>query len=490
MASTQRHTYKWWLAAGLQLLLLAALCGCSASEVAWTDDEAETLELSFTLSVGQTDGATRAGSTWGDSYEAEESDYDDAVDPERVTVFIVDAKGKAVTRVDDLVKIYLPGLGYQYYAQLPRSLFTAGETYRCMVTANCTPAADYDATSALTYDTSALPASTTATHYVPMWGVQSFTPGGTDLQEAVGSIRMLKAAAKCRLSLTSALCKAGYKFKSAKLHYYNRQGDVLPVGYNAVSETRELSFVSTNKLYCFNPTSSTRTNDSLTFHAEPGVDGESQIVYFPEVTNTAQLPTYITLTIEDKDGYTSDYEVEFKNYTTEALVEDLMRNNVYDFVINGFTHGLSLKLTVSDWVEEAETWDFTDHILVAKTLEWDPETCSAVDTKDQAVTVLKDVAAEGRFCLTSPEGALWVATVTPTTYFGFETGEVDADGNPVTASTITGTIDRKEAVIRIRALTSGSTTQNEAKLTFYVYYKDGTTRLVEELSGWEIIQPL
>jgi hypothetical protein len=106
------------------------------------------------------------------------------------------------------------------------------------------------------------------------------------------------------------------------------------------------------------------------------------------------------------------------------------------------------------------------------------------------VTVLKDVAAEGRFCLTSPEGALWVATVTPTTYFGFETGEVDADGNPVTASTITGTIDRKEAVIRLRALTSGSTTQNEAKLTFYVYYKDGTTRLVEELSGWEIIQPL
>jgi hypothetical protein len=40
------------------------------------------------------------------------------------------------------------------------------------------------------------------------------------------------------------------------------------------------------------------------------------------------------------------------------------------------------------------------------------------------------------------------------------------------------------------ATSTDNTRQNQATLTIYVRYKEGTTRKVEELSGWVVIQTI
>jgi hypothetical protein len=67
---------------------------------------------------------------------------------------------------------------------------------------------------------------------------------------------------------------------------------------------------------------------------------------------------------------------------------------------------------------------------------------------------------------------------------------VDEEGNEL-GNTVSGEVSSTGVSrIRIKAMRENNTVQHQATLTFYIEYKDGTTRKVDDLSGWTVIQTI
>lgn len=482
------------------LTLLCSLCfvatGCLHDVDALSLDEAsETLTLTFTLTVeGDGSASTRASGRnymWGEEYDSEATAYDDVVDCDSLQVAIIDSENRLVTRVSDLKSFQSSTRAYQYYGVISRALLQTGATYRCMVWANCdsVDCSNLDA-QAPVFSMSDLPNDTSLTDFpLPMWGVKSFTVAAGEDAEDLGDIWLLKAAAKCRVRLCQALRQSGYVLSNLRLHRYNDTGNILPGNWRLANATTQLGFVRGSELYGFNPVES-RVDTTVAFLAEPNATDSSQIVYFPECQNSYAAPIYITLDVIDRNSDTTSYKIDFKDFSKNELLADLGRNHLYDFEITGFNRGLEVKLYADDWEEVEEEWDFTDQISGNLALTWNADSCQHINEENQKITLLKGVAATATFSIQSPVGATWIATLTPSDSFVFLTE--DAEGNVQQSATADGDIiaEGPLSTLRILATSTDNTRQNQATLTIYVRYKEGTTRKVEELSGWVVIQTI
>ncbi len=477
------------------LLTFAALLGLAACSTHAENDEWESgdvVTVAFKLSVYE--GGTRSdnaddatvteGPTWGDEYNKDSIYYDAAIATQTVKIQVTDNTGKKVlTDVTPLTCVKdESGNTYTYYGCANRSAFDGldnGTTLRCMVTANA---------STNTFGLSDLPCNNTeeGSLYIPMWGVGSFTLDKTTREQASVEVALLRAAAKCRVKLNDEMRKK-YTLSNVVLHPAVSWGYVYPNGYDLVETTEDLYLLKDNnaqKLYGFHPyTGETETGLTQTFLQEPGdAQAAAWIGYFPEYTNSAEAPIYLTLNL-NKGTSSTVHTVAFKDYTTGALYTDLMRNHLYDFTITGVGRGLDIDLKVDDWTTEDITWDFTEQIS-GSTLSW--SSCSSVN--EQTVTLLSGVAAEGRFTILSPKGVTWYATLTSDEYHTFVF--VDEDGEEL-GNTVSGEVDGKTAsVIWVKAVKEDNTIQHKANLTFYIEYKDGSTRKVDNLSGWTVVQTI
>jgi hypothetical protein len=524
----------------LNILLLLAiglsgLCGCADGNKLPSDADslAEPLQLTFTLKVDARNAASRAdeqsagnSDTWGsDSYTKEERAYDADINTEsvKVALFSINDGGSLswVATVEKLNCFQTTEGVYQYYGTVPAEKITAGQTYRCMVVANIDKSkVDFEnlTTNEPTFLLSDLPEATADSHNLPMWGMASFTAnqGGNQLS----SITLLRATAKCRVSLTEELVKQGYTLKSVTLRTLYKEGYLLPKNYNNVESTGDLSYTYGKDNFCFHPIALEENEKASTnaqnvpLHQEPGTAAAAQsyIAYFPEAgyedgTNSERPYIAVDVTYTDNNGNATTqttYNIEFKDYSNGTPYTRLVRNHVYDFQIQGFAHGLQLKVKASDWEEETMDWDFTDHISIEQTLKWTENTYSSqsADTdKEKYVTVKTGSSApalEGTFQIESPIGAQWVASLSPSDYFNFVDVDEDEDGNKVInylGSSVTGeVVDKTEGsnlfTIKIMPLYMSNTSQHETKLTFYIRYPDGNSSTVNDLNGWTIIQPI
>ena len=480
------------------LLALASTGSCAGGRA--PDDDGDdgplspTTTITFTIDVTGCDGATRSAAdeeSWGSYYTSESASYDDAIDLDHLRVGIMDPYGTLLCAVDNLKCFRSSETTYRYYGTLDASLFTTGESYRCVVVAN-QEKFDFNhiTTEAQRFTVADLPnAAGLSEMRVPMWGLQTFTAmPDVDTQNA-GQIDLLRAAAKCRIRLSSALQASGYAMENLRLCLYNRSGNIIPAHNRDVDATTHLSYNSDHAYYCFNPVSG-RDTAIVALQSEPGRTDGSMIAYFPEQQNRTTTPTYLTLDIRDRLGNLLSYNVDFKDYTAGTLLRDLKRNHVYDFEITGFSHGLDLTLDVSDWDEVSEDIDFTTHISGDLDLKWVKGTYSALNEASKRVTVLTGTPAEATFHIKSPLGATWVASITNSNYLAFVT--TDAEGNTAYTATVTGNIssDAGTARIKVLALLDSNALQHEAKITFYVRYMDGTSIKVSQLSDWVVIQPI
>jgi hypothetical protein len=489
--------------------LVGLLSGCSSASAGDepSSEETNTLTLAFTLIIDTpSSGLTRSGDTWGSEYDSEQSDYDQAVDPTNMQVTLWDPDGNYVVSIDQLSGYATGDNTYQYYGEINKENLRSGTNYRCMVVINCDEI-DFEQTPNLsTFSLSDYPQVTDeGTYRLPMWGVATFPlVFGTSKQDA-GTITLLRAMAKCRLHLSEALIAKGYTLSNGVLKGMNTQGYLFPGHFAEVESTGSLSFTAGNKYYGFNPHDSWSATARQTLLREPGyevsgstTEATSLICYLPEQQQTEQQADSLSFDITfGTSGHASfTIGLEDTSGTTPELISDLQRNHVYDFEIVSIKYGLEVNTAVSDWDDMSEVWDFSEQISGDLTLHWTEGSYSSIDEVSdneeisQSLTVLNDVAAIGRFSINSPSGATWYATLTSESgnYFAFET---EQDGVTKLSTTVSGeTGTGLYSVLRVRATVSNNTQQHIAKLTILVRYKDGTSRKVESLSCWEIIQPI
>lgn len=456
--------------AGLCCLLLPVLCGCHDRDAAWgtPDAEDEVVSITFTLSIPDVGGTTRAETTqeeqWSAEYDSLRTTYDDVLDYSTLTVTLLNTDGDVLTDITSVHCVQTSASTYSYIGSIPRSYLTEGQTYRCMVTAGMTELEDYPGE----FLTSALPTTTKEKHYLPMWGVNSFTFSTSGCIQ-IDQIPLLKAVAKARVRLSSKMTGQGHKLQNLQLHTYNERGSVLPLNYKKATKTTDLTLSSET----FLPVENAQKEDSIALHAEPSATDDSWIIYFPEFANTSSAPTFLSLELvndnnkDAKGNYLPQrYTIDFKDYSSDAQIEQLVRNHFYDFEITGLHYGLTLRLDVKSWDTIPQAWDFTDQISASEEIVWSGYKERVADTLTLTGETL------GLFTLSSPKGATWLASLTPSTYFTF-------------ASAATGEVDGEQDTLRI-VPRGGDGLPHDATLTLYVRQKDGTSSRVEALSRYTL----
>jgi hypothetical protein len=485
---------------GALITTLLTLLACSTPNTESDNWEtADVVTVAFKLSVYE--GGTRSdddtssadvaeGPTWGDTYTQENLYYDAAIDPSTVKVYLTDDTGENILTdltVMSCIKVEGEDNVYTYYGCADKSVFDHtenGSTIRCVVTAN---------TAENTFSLKDLPHDNTqgTQLHIPMWGVGTFTLDKNTRQQASAQIPLLRAAVKCRIKLSEEISK-NFSLSDVTLHPAIEKGYVTPGGYDRVKSTEELYFLkdhSENTLYSFHPyIDEVKTTLTQSFLPEPSETEEGStawIAYFPEYTNNEDAPIYITLNLSKGTAYTTPHTVAFKNYNNDTLYTELMRNHLYDFTITDVGRSLDVNLKVDNWTTDTMTWDFTEQISDTP-ISWIHDTYSSINDKE--ITLLSGVVAEGRFSIQSPVGATWFSTLTSEEYRTFVF--VDEEGNEL-GNTVSGEVSSTGVSrIRIKAMRENNTVQHQATLTFYIEYKDGTTRKVDDLSGWTVIQTI
>jgi hypothetical protein len=347
---------------------------------------------------------------------------------------------------------------------------------------------------------------------IPMWGVTSFTWDDSKEAQALGTILLLRSAAKCRIYMGEELYKAGYSMGQVTLFTPNTRGYVLPGNYDKVSKTSDLYLVDNDVNYGFNPYTENDakvaetsfwnepvTEDAMTVDEASADASNAQIVYFPEQENTTDNPSYFEVEIL-KDGQSlGTKRGEFKNYDRDEWYADLLRNHVYDYEIVGVGDSssevtLTLKQTVKDWVVEKEEWDYTTQVSGKLSIDWDESTYyyKVDDGEKKQIILNANQAVSFSFTINSPVGATWYATITSdqSDAFVIERNMDDIAELAALTTSVSGTVNGEKSKLKIRATNTENNQQHTTELSVFVRYANGTVRKINELSGWQIIQTM
>ena len=343
----------------LMLLLagiLAASCIFDADQCVMPADQPHA--VMFTLALDQ----QRTKAPWSDPYDSETGvPFDYRIIPEELRVVVCAEDGTRVGVLQDLG--YWPineaHTEFQFIGQLPDEFVTYynehrdAPNYKFMVLANCgdhSSGAEY-----ISYRQEQLnPAA--ANSSIPMWGIKtaSVTPLLNDDSMDIGTIWLLRAAAKIEVKLSDNFKDKETKINSATLKYYNQTGYCLPSGWSQVSDTEKL-----DQENCFRGYRHAAVN--LPFYKDEKTG--SVYVYVTEYNNIdysgERNKISLDFNIKGQDKTFED-AISFCNYSDGKPVENshynIVRNHIYEFeVLSIAGDNLELQYTVADW--DAEMWD-------------------------------------------------------------------------------------------------------------------------------------
>ena len=355
--------------------ILAASCIFDADQCVMPADQPHA--VMFTVALDQ----QRTKAAWSEEYPSETGvPFDYRIIPEELRVVVYAEDGTRVGVLQDLG--YWPineaHTKFQFVGQLPPEFvehFNANPgkpKYKFMVLANCgdhSSGAEYISYSQVQLDPSA------ANSAIPMWGVleKEVTPLLNDSSLDLGTIWLLRAAAKIEVKLSVEEKGKGTKINSATLKYYNQTGYVLPSGALSAADTRNL-----DQDNCFRGYRHAAVN--LPFYKDEQT--ESVYVYVTEYNNLdysgERNKISLEFNINEEDKRFED-AISFCNYSSGKPVENshynIVRNHIYEFeVLSIAGDNLELQYTVADW--DAEQWwsekdkeykDYEEHELAYPT---------------------------------------------------------------------------------------------------------------------------
>ena len=343
----------------LMLLLagiLAASCIFDADQCVIPADQPHS--IIFTVSLDRP--GTKA--SWGEAYPSDEGvPFDYRIRQDEMVVAVVTMDGTPLCMVRDLYYWAANDeqTTFRFIGQLPDEFVEHyneyGDTepkYKFMVFANCGVEISDDK---LTYSYTQLDVTKTDSS-IPMWGVTvaDMSPLLTSDNLDLGTISLLRAAAKIEVKLSNALKTAGTKITSATLKYYNQTGHCLPSGWESASSTSSL-----DQENCINVYRHAALNLPLIKDEESGnyytYVTEYDNINYPEERNKISLEFNIGGQIK----YFED-AISFCEYDDGEIVEDshynIVRNHIYEFEILSIAgSNLMLEYEVEDWI--SEDWD-------------------------------------------------------------------------------------------------------------------------------------
>ena len=439
------------------------------------------------MSMDNSSSSMTRANTWGDEYTSiAGNSFDEQIDVStvRVSVFEEETFKGAVS---DLI-CYKSGDTYEFYGEISNIEFEANHDYKFMVFANCASVDDYKETGSynnLTFNTTDVVLNQ---KYIPMWGVKEFKltqsgiAGNDQYLYNLGTILMLRSVAKVQVFLGQGV--SDFTIKSVTVRNHGASGYSLPLSWNKVANTENLSWKAENTdAHSFNPKEGTATS-GLNLSAE--VVGSKYVAYLPEQVNDGSV--VMDVVVVDNAGVEHSFEnaIYLKDYASGQTL-DLMRNHYYEYTITKVNTGLNLDLTckVQPWTLIEESWDYTDLPAVP-----DDGHISWSDGNLQGNLVYFDASnpyATFTFGLSAPESATWRAEFVnkkgKQNAFRFTKvvngAEVDNDAdNP--NYYMTGNVGEK-VTLRVRYTNPNITENNEAYLRILVILSDGRIIQVSEL---------
>ena len=320
-------------------------------------------EITFTVSLeGQ-----RTRAPWEDEYpKGEAVPFDYRLNPDELRVVVFTDDGERLGQVSDIYywPINQEHTEFQFTGKMPVEFVdhinAFGDEnpenpiyYRFMVFANC---GDHSSGEEyITYSQSQLdPANENSA--IPMWGVTEadVTPLLDDNNLDLGTISLLRAAAKVEVKLTDELKNSGTKINSATLKYYNQTGYVLPSGWSQVAKTQHLDQEECIRVY---------RHAAINMPFVVDEEGGYCHIYVTEYDNIHYSGERNKISLEfnvgGEDKYFED-AISFCQYRDGAPVDgshySIVRNHIYEFEILSIAgSSLILDYTVADWT--TEDWD-------------------------------------------------------------------------------------------------------------------------------------
>ena len=338
------------LAKYMMLLLCAVMFSCDSTEV-----DVPSRNVMFTIAL---DGHKTTRAAWGDSYASTEgNNFECRILPDELRVAVYTVEGEKLGEVQDLScwAMNETHTEYRFMGAMPKEFaghFDAlGEgdnhEYKLMVFANCPAGDDAD----LVYSYMALDVNEGA---LPMWGVKTvdLSPLKNVQNYEIGTIWLLRAAAKLEVEIGDALKKKGVTLDAAYLNYFNQTGYCAPENWNSVNNTEALD---TEAFRLFR-----HAAVNLPFYKDEAA-GKCYI-YVPEYDNIdypeEKAKITIEFTMDGKPRIAID-AISFCEYSNGSAVEgsdyNIIRNHLYKYRIRSIAgEKILLEYSVADW--EAEDW--------------------------------------------------------------------------------------------------------------------------------------
>ena len=340
----------------LVVSILSASCIFDGERCFIVADELQ--EIIFTVSLeGQ-----RTRATWDDYYTSEDGlPFDFRINPEGLRVVVM-KDGEHLGQVSDIS--YWPineeHTEFKFIGRMPvefvehiNNFEIENLAYKFMVFANTGD--DVSGMDDITYNYAQLD-TTSESSAIPMWGVKEVDvkPLLDGYSLDLGTISLLRAAAKVQVKLNEGLKDRNVTIKSAVLKYYNQTGYVLPSGWEQVSNTDDL-----NQDNCIRVYRHAAVNMPLVKDAKSGdyyiYIAEYDNINYPGERNKISLE----FTVGDEDKYFED-AISFCQYHDGEPLDNshynIVRNHIYEFEIMSIAgSNLVLDYHVANWA--TEDWD-------------------------------------------------------------------------------------------------------------------------------------
>lgn len=312
--------------------------------------------LSFRIDMDEATSRSRA--SWGSPYESEEGvDFDKLIKHDALRIVIADVDNTMLGEVDNILHWKESDGSYRVLGEITNIKLTAGVTYKILVLANCGTAAVQES---MTFSISDL------SNAIPMWGVLN-AELTLESNQDLGTIDLLRSAAKVEVVLSPELIAQGYALNSAGLRNYRNAGYVYPYGWNTANATKDIDqencLIETGELV--SSLKAMSVNDTRS----------AAVLYMPEYGNAvygATNPTSISIEVNKTsgtgDGATTETRffedaIKFCSYDASGLAifdsnYNIVRNHIYRYVIAGVSDGgLEVVYMVADW-EDAEEYPY------------------------------------------------------------------------------------------------------------------------------------
>lgn len=352
-------------------------------------------DIMFTVSLeGQ-----RTRAPWSDGYQSEAGvPFDYRINPDQLYVVVFAEDGTRLGQVSDIY--YWPinenHTEYQFMGTMPAAFVdhmnshgTGEPKYRFMVLANCgssTSGEEY-----VTYSHTNLDPSKEESA-IPMWGMTEADVSRllTDNTLDLGTISLLRAAAKVEVKLSDKLKNSGTAIRAATLKYYNQTGYVVPSGWTQVTNTHALDQENCVRVYRHAAVNMPFIKDEKSGDYYVYVTEYDNINYSGERNKIS-----LEITAGAKVTYFED-AISFCQYRNGAPVENshynIVRNHIYEFEILSIAgSNLVLEYHVADWT--VEDWgngeEFEEHDLSYPTYHNPVVPFEFLTSTDQAKYVIK-----------------------------------------------------------------------------------------------------